>query len=104
MPHHCPQGWSGLDYTTAMPTTVIASRHGSTLALLPAASPPLDREKVRQVLSKHGLTLIDGSDLSLANEFIAAEDLDPAASARLADDLRALGLTVRVVNRTGLTG
>ncbi len=86
-----------------MSTTVIASRHDARLVLLPAASPPLDREAVGRVLARHGLTIIDGSDLAGVNEFIAAEGLEPAAAVRLADDLKAIGLTVRVVNRTGLT-
>jgi hypothetical protein len=86
-----------------MSTTVILSRHGFALNLLPAMSPALKPGEVARVLARHGLALIDGSDLALANEVIAAEGLPPAEAVRLADDLRALGLTVRVVNRTGLT-
>jgi hypothetical protein len=87
-----------------MTTTVVASRHGLSLTLLPAAGPTLDREALRRVFARHGLSLIDGADLASANEFIAAEGLEPAAAVRLVDDLRAIGLTARVVNRTGLTG
>jgi len=87
-----------------MSTTVIASRHGPGLFLLPAASAALDTEALRGVLARHGQTLVGGSDLASANEIIAAEGLDPLAASRLAEDLRALGLTVRVVNRTALTG
>jgi hypothetical protein len=94
----------GPSYDRPMSTTVIASRHGFTLQLLPAAGPALDLEGLRRVLARHGLGLIEGSDLARANEFIAAQDLEPAHASRLAEDLRELGLTVRVVNRTGLTG
>lgn len=87
-----------------MSTTVIASRHGLGLGLFPAASPRLDVEALRAVLARHGLDLIDGSDLATANALIAAQGLAPVAAGRLAEDLRGLELTVRVVNRTGLTG
>ncbi|MCP4808535.1 MAG: hypothetical protein GY913_18965 [Proteobacteria bacterium] len=86
-----------------MSTTVIASRHGARLHVLPAGTAPLDVDAVRRVLARHGLGLVEGAELPTANEFIAAQDLDPAAAGRLAEDLRAIGLTVRVVNRTGLT-
>lgn len=87
-----------------MSTTVIASRHGTRLFLLPAASRALDVEAVRVVLERHGQTLLEGSELASTNEIIAAQGLDPEAASRLAEDLRGIGLTVRVVNRTGLTG
>jgi hypothetical protein len=86
-----------------MGTTVIGSRHGVSLWLLPAAGPRLKRDALAQVLERYGLTLAGGADLGTANEFIAAENLDPTTAARLADDLRAIGLSARVVNRTGLT-
>lgn len=86
-----------------MSTTVIASRHGPLLALLPVASPATDVAQVQQVLARHGLTLAASSDLARTNEFIAAQGLDPERAAALADDLRAVGLTVRVVNQTDLT-
>ncbi len=87
-----------------MSTTVIASRHRDlSAALLPSASPRLDVESVRAVLSRHGLALIDGSDLATANTLVVAEGLSPREAQALADDLRAVGLHARVVNRTGLT-
>lgn len=86
-----------------MSTTVVASRHGSSLALMPVAGPPLDQLALRDVLARHGLELVGGSDLLTAHEFIAAEGLDPADAAALADDLRAAGFSARVVNRVELT-
>lgn len=90
-------------YEPLMSTTVIASRHGAALHLAPALSADLDVEAVRRVLADHGLRVADEAALTDANEFIAGQDLDPSDAGRLAADLRALGLTVRVVNRTGLT-
>jgi len=87
-----------------MSTTVIASRHGVSLFLLPAAGPSLDQRAVSAVLERHGLDLIEGSDLERAHEFVAAEGLEHAAAAALAEDLRDIGLSARVVNRTQLTG
>ncbi|MFK7930401.1 MAG: hypothetical protein AB8H79_19590 [Myxococcota bacterium] len=87
-----------------MTTTVIASRHHATLMVAPLAGPALDKDALTQVLHRHGLRLIDGTDLATAHEFIAAEDVEPAAAAALAEDLRSIGLHARVVNRTGLTG
>lgn len=85
-----------------MSTTVIASRFRSTFALARGAGPELDVDAVQAVLARHGLRLIEGSDLATANEIVASEGLDPVAATALAEDLRALGLHARVVNQTGL--
>ncbi|MCB9780788.1 MAG: hypothetical protein H6742_19625 [Alphaproteobacteria bacterium] len=86
-----------------MSTTVIASRRQTSLYLLPAGGAPLDQDAVAAVLARHGLGMAGGSDLADAHEFIAAEGLDPAAAAELAEDLRGIGLHARVVNGTGIT-
>jgi len=86
-----------------MSTSVILSRHRASLVLLPAAGPRLDRAAVSEVLERHGLRLLPGSDLDQAHEVIAAEGLSRRDAAALAGDLRELGAHVRVVNKTGLT-
>lgn len=85
-----------------MSTTVVASRFGKQLAFASWAAPvALDEDALREVLSRHGLELLPGA--LGGNEMIAADGLSPVRAARLAEDLRGLGLTVRVVNKTGLT-
>ncbi len=81
-----------------MSTTVILSRQGLGLYLLPSAAPPLDLEAVRPVLARHGLELVADSSLSDTNELIVAQGLDPHAAAALSEDLRKLGHRVRVVD------
>lgn len=86
-----------------MSTTVIASRHGLELYLTPILGSALDTLALREVLARHGITLVDAPNLTRLPELIAAEGLPPAEAQALATDLRNLGLTVRVVNRTQLT-
>ena len=80
-----------------MPSTVIASAYGPATWLLPLARPPIDEGRLDLVLAKHGLTLLPGSASSV--EFVAGTDLSAQSAAALAEDLRALGLVVRVVPR-----
>jgi len=84
-----------------MSTTVIASPFGSSLYWWPSRH-ELDDGALAAVLRLHGLDLLPGSSDG-AMEFIAAQDLEHGAANRLAQDLRGLGLTVRVVNKTGIT-
>ncbi|TNE88804.1 MAG: hypothetical protein EP330_13515 [Deltaproteobacteria bacterium] len=84
-----------------MSTTVIASAHTWTLTLAPWATGAVDERALEGVLAKYGLELMPGA--TRANEFIAAQDLPQKQAAKLAEELRELGLVVRVVNRTGLT-
>jgi hypothetical protein len=85
-----------------MSTTVIASTHGSSLYLWPARR-EVDLDALREVLKRNGQELLDNAVSGGNLEFIAAEGLDHAHANRLASDLRSLGLTVRVVNKTGIT-
>ena len=65
-----------------MSTTVIASRFGFTLFFAPWVGEHIDSSELASVLATHGLELLPGS--LDGNEFIAAQNLSPAASAALA--------------------
>lgn len=85
-----------------MSTTVIASRIGRRLAVASWTTPAaIDADALRRVLERHGLDLLPGA-LDV-NEVIVAEGLPAARAADLAQDLRAIGLTARVVNQPSLT-
>ena len=81
-----------------MPSTVIASRHGLSLFVLPLTGKPVDEARLAQILDGYGLRLVPG--VAHHSEFVAAEDLDGDEASALAADLEAMGLTVRVVDRT----
>ena len=86
-----------------MTTTVIASRHRRTLRLLPALGPSLDVDAVREVMARHGLEFVDSQETRRANELILASGLPPTSAMALAEDLRAIGLHVRVLDGTRFT-
>lgn len=84
-----------------MSTTVIASRFGHELAFASwAARRTIDEEAVREVLGRYGLELLPG--LLDRNEVVVAEGLSPTRAVALAQELRAIGLTVDVVNEAGI--
>ena len=83
-----------------MSTTVIASSAGLSLYLAPWASGKVDMAAVNRVLLSHGLQTRGQAQPNM--EFIAAEGLEPEAARALAEDLKALGLHVRVRQKTGL--
>lgn len=84
-----------------MSTTVIASPHGLSLFLLPMSGPQPDPDRLSRVLERRGLALLPGA--LEGSEFIAAQGLAAGDAARLAEELRALGLTVRVVNQADIS-
>ncbi|MFT6147147.1 MAG: hypothetical protein ACJAV2_005044 [Myxococcota bacterium] len=87
-----------------MSTTVIASRLGIALFIAPLFGPSVDVDSLRGVLARHGLQLPDSEGLARSNEFIAAQGLDAAAAAALAEDLRGMGLVVRTVHDPRIRG
>jgi hypothetical protein len=83
-----------------MSTTVIASSAGLSLYLAPWASGKVDMAAVNRVLQSHGLQTRDQAQPNM--EFIAAEGLEPEAAQALGEDLKAIGLRVRIRQRVGL--
>ena len=80
-----------------MSTTVIASAHGASLFLFPLAGGAVDKDALEAVLRRHGLAPL--ADPGRSPEFVAARGLSLADAHALAEDLRGIGLQVRVVPR-----
>ena len=83
-----------------MSTTVIASAAGLSLYLAPWAAGKVDMVALNAVLLRHGLQPRGTDQPNL--EFIAAEGLEPERARMLAEDLRAIGLHVRVRKKLDL--
>ncbi|MCB9676275.1 MAG: hypothetical protein H6737_14225 [Alphaproteobacteria bacterium] len=81
--------------------TVVASASGPLLFVFPVVRRAVDRAALARVLARYDRQLLPGA--IEGNEWIAGEGMSPADAARMAEDLRGLGLTVRVVNRDALT-
>lgn len=85
-----------------MSTTVTVSRIGRELGFASwATSSTIDADSLREVLGRHGLELLPGP--LDRNELIVAQGLSPARAAELAQDLRAIGLTVDVINEVEIS-
>ncbi|MFT5584055.1 MAG: hypothetical protein ACI9VR_001640 [Cognaticolwellia sp.] len=83
-----------------MSTTVIASAAGLSLYLAPWAAGKVDMVALNAVLLRHGLQPRGTEQPNL--EFIAAEGLEPEPARMLAEDLRAIGMHVRVRKKLDL--
>jgi hypothetical protein len=87
-----------------MSTTVIVSPYRTAdLYLRPWSKSSVDLAAVGRILEDHGLELVDLDALARGIEGVAAVGLPVGPATALARDLRAAGLTVRVVNDPHIT-